>query len=220
MTGKRGGFFICFTGIDGTGKTTLAKLLVTSLREKGIDAHYVYARLVPRISKPVMTIGRFLFLRNKDISKNYTEYLHSKKRLLRCQIVSKIYTLILLCDYIIQVILKIKIPLMFGKNIVCDRYIYDTIITDIAIDMNYSEEYILDLLKKCFLLIPEPDFVFLIDAPEEIAYSRKDDVPSIEYLKARRQIYLKIGKKCCMFVLDGTKNIKELLSELESEVFP
>ena len=66
------------------------------------------------------------------------------------------------------------------------------------------------MLNKLQRWLPEPNLVFLADVPEEIAYQRKDDVPSIEYLKERRQRYLRIQKEYDMVRLDGCKSIAEL----------
>ena len=75
------------------------------------------------------------------------------------------------------------------------------------------------LLKKCFRIAPKPDIAFLIDLPEEIAYQRKNDTPSIGYLKERREIYLNIGNEYEMMILDGTKSLEELKIEIEKVVF-
>ena len=98
---------------------------------------------------------------------------------------------------------------MRHKNIVCDRYIYDTVV-DLATDLNYSDSKRNSVLRNFLRLSPKPDMIFLIDLPEEIAYQRKTDVPSINYLRERREIYLNIGKECGMTLLDGSKELGEL----------
>ena len=54
---------------------------------------------------------------------------------------------------------------------------------------------------------------------EEIAFQRKDDTPSVEYLKERRKFYLDVGKEFGINVLDGAKGLQELLLEIEKRVF-
>ena len=216
---KTKGFLICFTGMDGTGKTTLSKNLVKSLKEMEIECNYVYARLTPIISKPFMWIGRLIFLHGENMFENYSDYTNTKRTAMEHNsILSRIYQQILLFDYLFQVFFKVKIPLIFGKNIVCDRYIYDTVITDLSVDMNYSKDGVMNLLNKLLRFFPEPDTTFLIDVPEEIAYQRKDDTPSIEYLRERRGTYLNVGNKYKMVILDGTKKLEELQCEIETEM--
>ena len=216
---KTNGFLICFSGMDGSGKTTLSKELVELLNKKGIKCRYVYGRLNPFILKPFILIGDWLFLRGKDISKNYSEYSNTKRKAIeKHSFLSKVYQQILMFDYSLQIIFKVKLPLIFGKNIVCDRYIYDTMITDLSVDMNYSRDKVTNVLKNLLRFFPEPNITFLIDVPEEIAYKRKDDTPSIEYLRERREIYLDVGRKYGMIILDGSKRLEELQLELQSVI--
>lgn len=213
------GFLVCFTGLDGTGKTTLSKKLTKFLQMKGIKCNYVYARLKPFISKPFIIIGELLFLRKKNIFENYIEYSNIKKRATKkYPFLSSIYQRILILDYILQIFIKIEIPLLLGRNIICDRYIYDTVITDLSVDMNYSTHKVLKILRKLLYLFSEPDIIFLIDIPEEIAFARKKDIPSITYLKDRRYAYLLIGNEFNMFILDGTKSLSFLNDKIKKVV--
>ena len=204
------GIFICFTGIDGSGKTTLANMLVESMKQENMKYRYVYNRYSPFLIKPFMIAARALFLRKNNIFKNYEDDSRAKKKIFRNHALSVLYLCCVLFDYSIQILVKTTIPLMSGSNIICDRYIYDTICTDLAIDLDLSEEYVLSLLEKSFVLFPRPNITFLIDIPEEVAYSRKDDVPSLEYLRDRRSVYLRLCKRSNMITLDGLKSPKIL----------
>lgn len=206
--------------MDGTGKTTLSKDLVEVLNKRGVKCKYVYGRLNPVILKFFILIGNRLFIRERGISKNYSDYSNTKRRAIeKHSFLSRVYQRILLFDYIPQILFKVKLPLFIGKSIVCDRYIYDTVITDLSVDMNYSTDKIITVLNNLLRFFPEPDITFLIDVPEEIAYNRKDDTPSISYLKERRWIYLDIGKEYGMVILDGTKKLEELQCEIEERMF-
>lgn len=142
---------------------------------------------------------------------NYTQYSNTKRDAMkRNSFLVWIYKNILLFDYSIQLLFKVRLPLMLGKNIVCDRYVYDTVITDLSVDMNYSTSEIIDVIKRFFYIISRPDLVFLIDLPEEIAFQRKNDTPSIEYLREIRNIYVDVGKEEGMVILDGSKNLNEI----------
>ena len=211
---------ICFVGIDGSGKTTLAKELVKMMNKRGIQYKYVYGKHEPLILKPFMIIGRIVFLRGKDMFEDYRGYSSVKNRAIKHHsFLFTLYRYVLLFDYFLQLLLKIRVPLMLGKNIACDRYVYDTVITDLSVDMNYSGHEIRKLIKRCFCIVPKPDLAFLIDLSEEIAFQRKDDTPSMEYLRERREIYLDVGKEEGMIVLDGSKELAELKGLIRKEVF-
>ena len=213
------GFFICFVGIDGSGKTTQAKLLVKTMKENGVKSKYVYNRFKAFMVWPFMIIGEALFLHGKNKFEDYKEYSDTKKRVFRNHIILRVYRYFVLFEYSFQILFKIKVPLMFGKNIICDRYVYDTVITDFSVDMNYSKDRVLRLLNYLLRFFPKPDITFLIDVPEEIAYQRKEDTPSIEYLRERRDTYLYIGREHGMILLDGSKEITELKELVQEEVF-
>ncbi len=213
------GLFICFTGIDGSGKTTLARFLTERLSRNGFECKYVHNRLTPFLLKPFIIIGQKLFLRGKNIFENYAEYSTTKRKVIRNNLLSLVYQWLLVLDYSIQVFLKVKAPLMLGKNIICDRYVYDTLVTDLAVDFGYSDKKLKQTLNRLFRLFPQPELTFLVDVPEEIAYQRKNDIPSVEYLKERRNIYLIVGEEYGMVILDGTKKLEELQHEIVERVF-
>lgn len=221
---KTKGIFICFTGIDGSGKSTQAKNLAKNLSNNGIISKYVYARSVPIIFRPVLFMGNVLFLREKNEITDYEGHTLEKKKLLKKHgFLSKVFYKILLTDYYFQLLLKIKIPLLLGKNLVCDRYIYDTIITDIGVDAGLSEKEMSHLIQKLLLKLPNPDIIFLLDVPEENAFKRKDDVPSVEYLRDRRKFYLNVlNKYNNVKILDGTEDIgiigKKILNIVNSSL--
>lgn len=205
------GIFICFTGIDGAGKTTLAKLLVEDLQGKSIKATYVYNRYVPIILRPIMFIGRSLFIRNKDFYEDYGAYSNGKKTASeKHTLLANLYQLILWFDYFVQIFFKINLPLFFGKNVICDRYIYDTIVTDLSVDFSYSGGDIRNSLRRISSLFPTPDITFLVDLPEEIAFERKDDIPSIDYLKDRRSKYLHLKDVFEIHLLNGADTIESI----------
>ena len=108
--------FICFTGMDGAGKTTVAKSLLSAMGEYGFKSHYVHSRLKPFISRLPMQVGLALFLSGKDKHQSYGEYAGRKKRLFKSSFLSRSYSFFLSIDYFLQILFKIKIPLMRGRN--------------------------------------------------------------------------------------------------------
>lgn len=210
------GFFICFVGIDGAGKSTIAQQYVNFLAQKNIYSKYVYNRYIPIITKPLLIIGKFLFFRNEDFFDNYCNYSTAKKEATKNHpSLSKIYQIILIIDYIIQTTIKILIPLFLGKNIICDRYYFDTIITDFSVDFNYSKDRITESLRK-FKYFPKPDLIFFVDVSENIAFHRKKDIPSIEYLKERRYSYQFIAEHTGMHVIDGILPIDSTMEIIDN----
>lgn len=211
---KYKGLFICFTGVDGSGKTTQAKKLVKNLEKNGIKFEYVYARSRPIIFKPFLVIANKIFI-DKNHSKNYDKRTNEKKNALKNHgTLSKVFYKIMIFDYYIQLFYKIKIPLLMGRNIICDRYVYDTIITDISIDMSYSKDEIIKKINNALLVLNNPEIIYLMDINEITAYNRKDDVVSPDYIKDRRVNYLKIADTYSMIKINADMEIGEIESEI------
>lgn len=76
----------------------------------------------------------------------------------------------------------------------------------------------MDLIKRRFYIAPRPDIIFLVDLSEEIAYQRKNDTPSIKYLRERRKIYLNIGKEFGMVTLNGEDKLEKIMATIQKEI--
>ncbi|MGB7533087.1 MAG: hypothetical protein WA977_08970 [Halobacteriota archaeon] len=215
--GLKKGMLICFIGIDGAGKSTLAKTLIENMRKHGIKTEYIWCKFESSLLKLLIFIKNKLFVQEDDWKKNYEISREIKKNLFKKRFAYTLYGCFILFDYRFQIIRKIIIPLKRGRNLVCDRYIYDTVV-DLAVDLGYSDEKVKNRISQLLDFAPKPDLVFLVDLPEDVAFSRKEDVPSVEFLCEKRRIYKKIGEEFEMIDLDGTESLQELNEEIEKEV--
>lgn len=209
---------ICFTGIDGSGKTTLAKELIKDLKENGIRVEYRWGKFESSLLRLLILVKNKLLLHESDLKENYERSLKLKNNLFNNNLISMLYEYFVLVNYTFQVIFKIAIPLKMGKNIICDRYVYDTIV-DLALDLRYSDGKIKYRLNQLFRLLPRPDVLFFIDVPEEVAFRRKNDIPSIEFLRNKKEVYFKILKitkmdKNIVSVINGTNSVHNLKKEV------
>lgn len=214
---SKNGLFICFIGIDGSGKTTQAKALAKAMEKDGLRSEYLWGGFEPTIAKPFIAIARRLFLHGKNMFLDYEAHLDTVRDLSKNRFLSTTYHLMTSIDCFINSFWKIKIPLMQGKTIICDRYIYD-IVADHAIDSNYSSQQIRKTLKLYLRFFPTPDILFLIDLPEDIAYQRKDDIPSLHFLSERRKAYLSIANGNEVTVLDGGADRVTLTNAIQNRV--
>jgi thymidylate kinase len=112
---------VCICGIDGTGKTTLARGLVEALQRQGLPAVYLYGRTYPVISRLLMALGRRTMLRGRDQWSDYAGYTASKKSVMRQPWLAWVYRAAILCDYYPQMWLKLHPHLLTGRIVVCDR---------------------------------------------------------------------------------------------------
>lgn len=206
------GILVCLIGMDGTGKSTLSKKLVENMNQNGIKTKYTWSGLEPQILKPFFWLGKTLFIpRHEPRGGNYVRYSTTLRKVLSNPLIRTIYESIFSLDYSLQLLWNVRIPMMRGESVVSDRYLYDVLI-DLAVILSYTERKMGILLRTFELLLPKPSLVFLIDAPEEVAIKRKDDIPSIIHLSERRKLYLCLAKRYGFTVIDSTNALPVLQS--------
>lgn len=202
---------ICLTGIDGAGKTTLARALADELRSRGMLARYVYGRTYPVASRLLMSIGRRVFLRKHDFWSEYESYNIQKKSSMRNPVLRTVYASAIVLDYLVQVWVKLLWQARGGGVVILDRYLYDTVISDLAVHLEYTTKQVDHMLDWGFRLLPIPRVTLLIDISEEVAMSRKNDVPHLQYLEERRRYYRELQTRGEIRVIDGEQGPEALL---------
>lgn len=208
---RKKNMLVSFSGIDGTGKTTHTTKLVRRFKDMGIPCQHAMGIWSPKISYPLMGV---LYLlkgwRRKDYKKS--------------KIMKKIWNYIAILDFIYIYITKMWLPRLLGKMVFCDKYTYD-LIAMLMHDGLYNERASKILLKR----IPKPDLVFMFDIPEKVSDLRKDDTQAglnelreeedlMEYLKIKRESYIKIAKSLGIPVIDATKEWAELHEEIFNKI--
>ena len=202
---------ICITGMDGAGKTTLARNMAAALLQQGRPAVYVYGRIYPLISRLLMALGRITLLHKNDQWQDYRAYTAGKKRTMRNPLLAWPYTAAIFIDYYTQIWFKLLPHLLSRRIIVSDRYIYDTVISDLTVHLNYSPPQTERAIERGLKLLPTPMLTILIDLPEEVAFSRKTDIPHVDYLRERRGWYSKLSARPEVERIDGVGSPESLL---------
>jgi thymidylate kinase len=208
------GKLVCLIGIDGSGKTTLAKRLVEEMQARGVTSHYFWGGFSPTVLlRPVLWLAKRLVYRED----RHSQVLEQKGSVLKNKMWSTIYHYGILADYVLQVLTRAGAPLLFGWSVVCDRYVHDTVVNT-ALVLDYSDDKLLRLLVGMQRLIPRPDLTLLADLPEEIAYMRKNDVLSIAFLSERRRRFHLMADAHDLPVLDASKPLDELVEHVTAQV--
>ena len=211
--------FICFVGIDGAGKTTLARAFnekqqqTRQIEYRYFDGGAYYTYILGSIRKLAGKQGFNQENEYKNVQENKPE--KEKREPKKSKRIRKaLYARFLLLDYALLVFVKVSLPLLMGRKISSARYVYDVAIK-FKLLLGWNDAKTHAIIRRFTAVFPTPDHVFLIDIPEQVAFDRKDDVPSMSYLIERRQLYNQIMKPYVTAVLDGTRPIEELLIEVE-----
>lgn len=208
---KRTGYFICITGIDGSGKTTLAKRTIKLFEDK-LTIKYVYCgwrQFDSFVFSPLVKITKLV------AKKSYNSEvfdMEGKKHYNK-----KVLKLFVMADYYIIMITRLIIPLISGANIISDRYFYDVFINT-GLDLNESNQEIRRSINKWKSWFPKPDIIFLLDVPVNIAYGRKDDIPFENYLSEHRSIFQTISQDLDFVSLDGSLPLQTLERSIKCKI--
>ncbi|MCD6094284.1 MAG: hypothetical protein J7J51_05830 [Candidatus Omnitrophica bacterium] len=152
---------IVFCGMDGSGKTTLAKKVVEFFKERNQKCEFIHAH--------VYSISKHSFGLNEKLVNKLRFFL-------------KLAIPFALLDNLYTYYFKYK-PVLRNMILVCDRYFYDKIAR-----MMYYEICSESVAKIYLKLLPKPDYVFFLDIDPKQAYSRKEEYSEREY-NSFRNIY-------------------------------
>lgn len=201
---------ISFSGLDGSGKTTLISSLQKILEERGFRvtvrtmyndmAFYSFIRKMrDRVVKTFRPNDRDMKLdsihKNRqlwdgrtsdpkiDVSDKDNYLARILYKIIRCRPVRKMS---LFLDLLIVICYRTIIEKIKGSVFITDRYLYDSLAD--AVDLNDRRG---SFVKFFLHLVPDPDVPLYIDVPAEVAFVRKGEYP-INYMVERRNAYLKM----------------------------
>ncbi len=209
--------FVCLAGIDGSGKSTVSSEVL-----KKLDGYkYVWARWEPFFLKP------FIQLLNKKTNRTagsrtdesvYANKKGIKKKILRSQFIKQTWLFLAECDYFLQLTLKVCVPALLSKKILCDRYIYDFYV-DQLINIEKSPQQLLRFIQRRMLSVfPKPDLLFYIKISPETGHRRKKDGTSVAYLKERKEYYDSLKTLYKTVEIDGEENLEVVVDKVYKEI--
>jgi thymidylate kinase len=219
----RQGMLFCFTGIDGSGKTTQARLLVDWLASRGVKSIYVWSRgEVLAIRRILLSAGRrAVGTSERKIASdqnNYREYQSRKSRLMSNRWVRNLWAVMTQIEHLVQINRDIRPKLRQGYTVVCDRYLWDSTI-DMAVLNNQDHQSLLGNINKLmWKFVPKPTITFFIDIPPEEAMKRKDDIPSFDYVKKTADFYRFLSQQYSLSLVDGSEDITAIKENIRNAV--
>ena len=189
-------YFITFEGIDGSGKSTQANLLIDRLSSLNIENLFLREPGGTAISEEIRTV---LLNNRKDEMSSRTEAL-------------------LMCASRAQLTKDIIIPEMkAGKWIIADRFADSTLAYQgggRGIDLDW-----LIRLNEFATYGVEPDLTFYIDIDPEVGFKRREDLSSdrienagLEFQRDIRKKYLQIVKNFSdrIVKVDGNLSVEDI----------
>ena len=162
---KQRSMLVVFSGIGGTGKTRIAHHLESTFRRHGIQVQYQWLYGGSSTFSEVM-----VRLGGRALPSSERKLRQPSRSGIRSSLGKACWYLLVGIDLARFCIFKVRLPLLLGKVVICDRYTFDTF-SDIA--CQYEQEprsAELNLFEKLFhFLYPKPDLHYLLLAdPGEV----------------------------------------------------
>ncbi len=181
---------IAIEGIDGSGKTTVAKFLFSELSERGYD--------VVLLKEP--TDSKW----GRKLKESYTSRLSPEEELE-----------LFLKDREYDVRNNILPSLREGRIVIMDRYYFSTIAYQGALGFDINE--LREMNEK---IAPKPDILIVLDLPPEEAVKRiksrgkPNEFENTNYLKRVREIFLSMREAIIIDSRIDEKELKERVLEV------
>ena len=204
--------FICLVGVDGCGKSTLAKMLQKELTARGIRTRVVWLRMNYMLTRPVLLYCRLTGLTRRPVINGQKASIHEFQN---APIVSALVQYLHWLDTALAHFFKAYLPMRLrGETIICDRFVYDVLIDFIA------ESGITDLHDRLTgrllsALMPGDAKVFLIRTDRDAIIERRPDVLVMDpYFDVRFDEYQALASKYGLRVIDNNGSTEQALSEI------
>jgi len=208
---SKGKLLICFAGVDGSGKTTHARHLLRFLQEKGYSSKYVRAASRPIFIYPFLVITRILGYWKTVKKDAYTDPLENAPPSIRKKI-GAVYRFLVFIDFEIITLLKVRLPLLFVRIVICDRYVYG-LIMELALSNLHSPSFAKLMLHST----PIPNRTFLTDAPVCVVVQRRPGFTE-ENIRAKQNIYRKFAEVFNFKVIETSTRFEANQEYIRKEV--
>lgn len=196
------GMSIAFIAPDGAGKSTVIEQIKETCSGSFYGVEKCYFR--PRLFKNLGSYNRFN--PSEEIKENKNPHdikLNGKfKSILRFMFYN--------FDFLLGTILIIDKYKIKKKLVVFDRYYYDY-----YADMRRYQYSISKKWVDCFrFMIPEPNIVFILDAPSSVIRKRKEEL-TVEEIEKQRTSFINASKKIKnVVIIDANKDIDVIVNEI------
>jgi len=192
------GMWVAFLGPDGSGKSSV------------IEA--VAMQLAPAFRRVSRFHYRPMLIAGPGKSSGPVTNPHGKAK--RSSLSSSIKMMMLLADYVLGYLLRLRPALVRSSFVIFDRYFSDVLADPKR--LRYGGPRWLSRLVNW--IIPQPDLLIILDAPADVLWSRKQEV-AFEKLTELRQRYLEIAASSPnAVIIDASQALSKVIADAEARI--
>ena len=211
---------IVLSGADGSGKSTIAKCVSSELSLNGVKNIVVWGALRPVILKPFILFFKRIIVKDVDKNIDYSKFTTVKSK--NAKIMRRLslpYLFVVFLDFYPQYFFKVRLPLLFGYTVICDRYYQDVIINYLVNLNNFDSKALKSLLSLGESFFAHSIFKYYIYVAPEVAFERKEDILSIDYLIERNKMYDLLPKVGGYTLVDGEIDAKSVSKQINQDFY-
>ncbi|MBU2009445.1 MAG: nucleotidyltransferase family protein [Chloroflexi bacterium] len=205
-------FLVTFSGADGTGKTQHAMALVSAMSEC-VKAEYFWSRCAS--SGPYRLLrgaGRLLLRRGDDGSRPWVD----RKVSLSSPLRRAVWVYLVVLDLLWQYSIHVRLPMLRGRVVVCDRYAWDAA-AELEASLAPGDWASWLAIRLLLALSPRPNMSFLLQAPNPVLAQRKQEQTDPRYLSALTEAYQRLARAHPFRVNDTGGDFAPLSDEITRE---
>jgi dTMP kinase len=213
---------VTFSGVDGSGKTTQAEALQSAFQTCHLRAKRVWARggtsrwiglftrWVKRCKRPPAPAQESPQVQPSDTIEARQQRFNS--RLLRWG-----WSWLTALELLLQYARHVTLPLLLGRIVICDRYIYDAL-ADWAAYFGESAVERRLAARGLRWLTPRPHISYWLDTPADIVQSRSPETLPTGFLEAQTQAYSRMAPLFGVQRVDGSQDEHEIADAIVYQV--
>ena len=193
---------VTIIGTDGSGKTTLCKLVQESLSATGLAVDYEWLGSESVLMRPVRSSIRRIRRHSQDGIQADSMGRASKAAFAnRHATLIPLYLKLALLDYRAQVAFK-RWRSRDAQVVLADRYLHDVCV-NLALTLGWTPEEAVASLRRLHRQYQLPAEQFYLRTTPELSMQRKADIPDISYVESRLSYYDAIAEAFGFQILDG-----------------
>jgi thymidylate kinase len=183
---------ICFSGVDGSGKSAHARRLFNELEAAGVKCQYKWLRYPHFLALVPLALYEFRTSKARSSPGIVQQQSFMKSQVRANRLIVETWAFILFLDSFLSMARNVYLPVLFRHTLILDRFVVDTLL-DIALGLK-REELVFGITGKLFLkLIPRSSTIFVFDVEEGLATYRKGPLEEA-YFSRKRALYRRLSQ--------------------------